>query len=285
MSKIIIFLWKINNNVIIKFMNKIYNKIYWSTLGQGKIHIVFIHGWGLHSIVWKKIITLLQPYFTLHIMDLPGFGKSCKCPIMHIKQLSIYFLKKITDKVIWVGWSMGGLIAHYLGFYYPQYTIAVIYITSSPCFIKKKNWPGITSKILFSIKKNILLDYQEFLKKFILFHIIRPINKSVIKLKQNYFFTKKYPNPKEQAIEIGYQWLTKIDQRKKILNHNIPILRIYGSLDKLVPVQTCSIIDTLWGNNNSFVIANAQHAPFLSHPNTVCNILKKFIKQNNIFSF
>ncbi|WP_172598708.1 alpha/beta fold hydrolase [Buchnera aphidicola] len=256
-------------------------KIFWSIIGKGEINIVFFHGWGLNSIVWGNIIPILKPYFTLHIIDLPGFGKSINCSIMNFKEISIYLLKKIKYKVIWLGWSMGGLIAHYLSFNYPHYTIAVIYITTSPYFIKQKQWPGTTKKILKSIKKDIFENYNKFLKQFIILHVL---NKKMITTSINHFFFKKYPNPKKKAIEIGYQWLTKIDQRNEILSNNIPILRIYGELDNLVPQEICHKMDDIGKNSNSIIIKGARHAPFLSHPNTFCNILKEFIRKKNLYN-
>ncbi|WP_197730369.1 alpha/beta fold hydrolase [Buchnera aphidicola] len=252
--------------------------IYQSIFGKGKIHLVFLHGWGLHSIVWDKIIPILQPYFTLHIIDLPGFGKNINCPIMNFDQLSSYLLKIVKFKSIWLGWSMSGLIIHHLGLHYPHKIHAIIYITSSPFFIQKKKWLGIPIYKLKSIKKNILNNYKKFLTQFILVHVlnINKVNIHNIKIKK--FFLKKYPNPKKKAIEIGYQWLTKIDYRSKKLSKNIPILQIYGELDDLVPKQIYRKIKYSRINYNSVIINGAKHAPFLSHPNTFCNILYKFIK-------
>ncbi|WP_154028857.1 alpha/beta fold hydrolase [Buchnera aphidicola] len=252
--------------------------IHQSIFGKGKIHLVFLHGWGLYSMVWNKIIPILKPYFTLHIIDLPGFGKNINCPIMNLDQISIYLINTVKNKAIWIGWSMSGLIVHYLGLNYPHNILAVIYITSSPFFIQTKIWPGIPINLLKSIKKKILINYTEFLMQFNLIHVINVTQNSKYNftIKKNFF--QKYPNPRKQAIEIGYQWLKKIDYRTIQLSKNIPILQIYGELDNLVPIQTCQIIQSLRKNYNSIVIDGAKHAPFLSHPNIFCNILQKFIK-------
>ncbi|VFP81640.1 alpha/beta fold hydrolase [Buchnera aphidicola] len=257
-------------------MNK---KIYWSIIGKGKINIVFFHGWGIHSIVWNKIIPILKLSFTLHIIDLPGFGKSINCSVMNFKEISNYLLKKIKKKVIWLGWSMGGLIAHYMSLNYPNYTIAMIHVTSSPFFIKKKEWLGVSKNILKVIKKNIFTNYNKFLKQFIILHVF---DKKIKNLSINNFFLKKYPNPKKKAIEVGYRWLTEIDQRNEVLSNNIPVLKIYGELDKIVPREICYKINYIHKNSNSIIIKGAKHAPFLSHPNIFCNILKKFIKNKKI---
>ncbi|VAX76855.1 alpha/beta fold hydrolase [Buchnera aphidicola] len=260
-------------------MKKTKKKIYWSTIGKGEIHIILLHGWGLSCEIWRKIVPLLKEHFTLHLIDLPGFGKSINCPIMNFKKLSLFLLKNIKYKVIWLGWSIGGLFAHYLSFKYPEHTIAVIYITSSPCFIKKKNWPGVTIKILKEIKKNMLSNYKKFIIEFIKLHAIIDKKKKHFYSQKNYSIAKKYPNPNKKAIEIGYKWLIQIDQRKKKLKKNIPTLRIYGEFDNLVSFDTCKAIEKLWKKNNFFIIPGARHAPFLSHPDVLCYMIKKFIKK------
>ncbi|VFP78355.1 Pimeloyl-[acyl-carrier protein] methyl ester esterase [Buchnera aphidicola (Cinara cuneomaculata)] len=249
-----------------------------SIFGNGKIHLVLLHGWGLNSVVWNKIIPILKRNFTLHIIDLPGFGKNIHCPIMNFEQTSTRLLKIVTKKAIWLGWSLGGLFVHYLGLHYPKHTQAVIYTASSPFFIQEEKWPGISINLLNSIKKNILTDYEKFLLKFIVIHVIDININNIYNFKIKKFLFKKYPSPTKQAIEIGYHWLTTIDYRNTKLSPNIPTFRIYGELDNIVPIKIKKIIDNLWNNNNSCVITGAKHAPFLSHPIIFCNILNEFIK-------
>ncbi|MGI4816470.1 MAG: alpha/beta fold hydrolase [Janthinobacterium lividum] len=261
-------------------MNKNKKKIHCSIFGIEKIHLMFLHGWGLHSIVWNKIIPILKPYFTLHTFDFPGFGKNINSPIMTFEQISNFLLKQTKRKIIWIGWSMGGLLAHYLSLQYPHRTLATIYVTSSPYFIQEKKWPGIPISILYSMRKSILSCYNNFLKNFTLIHVINTNQYKISKLIIKKNFSKKYPNPKKEAIEIGYDWLTKIDYRGNILYSNIPTLRIYGELDNLIPRKTHKKIENIYQKKDSIIIKGAKHAPFLSHPKTFCDIIYHFIKNN-----
>ncbi|HAN6228208.1 TPA: alpha/beta fold hydrolase, partial [Escherichia coli] len=52
------------------------NNIWWQTKGQGNVHLVLLHGWGLNAEVWRCIDEELSSHFTLHLVDLPGFGRS-----------------------------------------------------------------------------------------------------------------------------------------------------------------------------------------------------------------
>ncbi|MEY5020955.1 MAG: Pimeloyl-[acyl-carrier protein] methyl ester esterase, partial [Pseudomonadota bacterium] len=44
-------------------------------IGRGK-DLVLIHGWGMHSGIWKPIIEKFSNQYTLHLVDIPGMGKS-----------------------------------------------------------------------------------------------------------------------------------------------------------------------------------------------------------------
>ena len=50
--------------------------IWWQTKGEGNCHLVLLHGWGLNAQVWDCITPELSSQFTLHLVDLPGYGRS-----------------------------------------------------------------------------------------------------------------------------------------------------------------------------------------------------------------
>ena len=52
------------------------NDIWWQTIGEGDCHLVLLHGWGLNAQVWDCITPQLASHFTLHLVDLPGYGRS-----------------------------------------------------------------------------------------------------------------------------------------------------------------------------------------------------------------
>ncbi|WP_422667427.1 alpha/beta fold hydrolase [Buchnera aphidicola] len=111
---------------------------HWNIIGNGKINLVFLHGWGIDSRIWNCIIKELDIHFKLYIIDLPGFGKNLHLKSMSLNEI-IYLLHFYLPKnAIWLGWSIGGLIVNQLALKYPNYILAIITISSSPCFLKKK---------------------------------------------------------------------------------------------------------------------------------------------------
>ncbi|MCV5870744.1 pimeloyl-[acyl-carrier protein] methyl ester esterase, partial [Escherichia coli] len=47
-------------------------KLHWQSFGQGP-DLVLLHGWGMNGAVWQQTVESLQPYFRVHVVDLPGY--------------------------------------------------------------------------------------------------------------------------------------------------------------------------------------------------------------------
>lgn len=70
------------------------NDIWWQTVGEGKCHLVLLHGWGLNAGVWDCITPQLASHFTLHVVDLPGYGRSSGFGALSLEEMAQQVLKK-----------------------------------------------------------------------------------------------------------------------------------------------------------------------------------------------
>ncbi|MCX2959717.1 MAG: pimeloyl-[acyl-carrier protein] methyl ester esterase, partial [Serratia symbiotica] len=50
--------------------------LYRQIIGEGGRDLVLLHGWGLNAEVWGCMLARLTPHFRLHLVDLPGYGRS-----------------------------------------------------------------------------------------------------------------------------------------------------------------------------------------------------------------
>ena len=80
------------------------------TLGSGP-DLVLIHGWALHGGVFAPLARRLAPHFRLHLVDLPGHGLS-RDPdeTLDLRSVAVHVAAQ-TPPAIWLGWSLGGLLA------------------------------------------------------------------------------------------------------------------------------------------------------------------------------
>ncbi|MFB6434481.1 MAG: pimeloyl-ACP methyl ester esterase BioH [Candidatus Malihini olakiniferum] len=249
--------------------------LYWQTKGEGKRDLVLLHGWGLNTQVWQGIAARLVPDFCLHCVDLPGYGRSIAYRSLPLNAMADIVLEQAPEQAIWLGWSLGGLVASQAALSAPSRVSALITVASSPCFIAKEEWLGIKPAVLEGFQKQLIEDFQRTVERFLALQTFGTgsarqdarLLKSVM-LKQ--------PMPSIQVLDGGLEILRQTDLREAMSRLTLPMLRIYGELDGLVPRGVASLLDAYWPNTDSVVIPQAAHAPFISHPDAFAKWIRIF---------
>ncbi|WP_205352098.1 alpha/beta fold hydrolase, partial [Vibrio cholerae] len=84
--------------------------LYWQVSGQGQ-DLVLVHGWGMNGAVWQQTAQALSDHFRVHVVDLPGYGHSTEQHAASLEEIAQALLENAPRNAIWVGWSLGGLVA------------------------------------------------------------------------------------------------------------------------------------------------------------------------------
>ncbi|MBP2168659.1 pimeloyl-[acyl-carrier protein] methyl ester esterase [Erwinia toletana] len=247
----------------------------WQTTGTGKIDLVLLHGWGLNAEVWHCIIDRLSPHFRLHLVDLPGFGRSGDYGALSLDAMVDTLLPQMPERAIWLGWSLGGLVASRLALRYPQRVARLISVASSPCFTAQEQWPGIKPQTLLSFQQQLSEDFQRTVERFLALQTMgtEHARQDARLLKQ---VVLSQPMPSVAVLEGGLEILRTADLRAEMRTLTLPLLRIYGYLDGLVPRKAAELLDLQWPHSRSVVMEKAAHAPFVSHPEAFCQQLIDF---------
>ena len=248
------------------------NDIWWQTRGEGNCHLVLLHGWGLNAEVWHCINEELSSHFTLHLVDLPGFGRSQGFGAMTLGEVAERVLEQAPEKAIWLGWSLGGLVASQVALAHPERVQALVTVASSPCFSARDAWPGIKPDVLAGFQQQLSEDFQRTVERFLALQTMgtetarqdaRALKKTVLAL----------PMPPVDVLNGGLEILKTVDLREPLTALTVPFLRLYGYLDGLVPRKVVPLLDALWPESESLIFAKAAHAPFISHPDAFCQAL------------
>lgn len=243
------------------------------------IPVVFIHGWGLNSAVWQPLLAELSnklpKHFQLQSIDLPGFGQNSQqtVSLYNVDEVCHFIYKKIQRPAIYLGWSLGGLIASKIALNYPQDVLGLITVASSPYFVEQeaneKNtsdiyWPGIKSHVLASFHQQLSQDTAKTIKGFLK---IQAMGSPHIRqdLKQITELVMAQPLPDKTTLDDSLKLLETIDLREQLSSIQQPFLRLYGRNDSLVPKETSLRVSALAPKSEQFVFNNASHAPFISH--------------------
>ena len=98
--------------------------------------MLVIHGWGMHSLVWDDVMPALLEHFQVTVVDLPGLGRS---PIpggdYTLDYLVEHVLAIAPAQAVWMGWSLGGMVAMRAASQHPERVSALISVASTPKFV------------------------------------------------------------------------------------------------------------------------------------------------------
>ena len=178
-------------------------------------------------------------------------------------------LENAPDRAIWLGWSLGGLVASQVALSHPDRLQALVTVASSPCFSAHDSWPGIKPDVLSGFQQQLSEDFQRTVERFLALQTLgtesarqdaKALKSTVLSL----------PMPSPEVLNGGLEILKTADLRQPLTTLDVPFLRLYGRLDGLVPRKIIPVLDALWPKSTSIVFDKAAHAPFISHPQAFC---------------
>ena len=232
------------------------------TIGQGR-PIVMLHGWGVNSAVFNPLHDVMQNY-QIHYVDLPGFGNSSAIE-GDLDTWVDYIMAQVPSQAIWVGWSLGGLIATRAALRYPKQVAALATIASSPCFMARddEGWPGIPPQVLGQFGDQLDRDLGKMVERFL---AIQAMGSETAKqdIKQLRDLVMAKPLPDATALKQGLAMLTDVDLRPQLDELTLPWFRVWGRLDGLVSRRVQPLMPTKAAFSD-LVLPKASHAPFFSH--------------------
>ncbi|MFP9228972.1 pimeloyl-ACP methyl ester esterase BioH [Pectobacterium cacticida] len=239
--------------------------LYWQTEGSGRRDLVLLHGWGLNAQVWQSLVARLAPHFRLHRVDLPGYGRSQGFGPMSLGDMAEQVLRSAPECAVWLGWSLGGLVASQIALRAPERVQKLITVASSPCFSAQDGWPGIKPGVLQGFQQQLSEDFQRTIERFLALQTLGTASarQDARRLKS---VVLEQPMPTVAVLNGGLTILRETDLRQPLTDLAVPFLRLYGALDGLVPRKVAGLLDVQWQNSISVIVPKAAHAPFISHP-------------------
>ena len=245
-------------------------------IGQGK-DLVLIHGWGMHSGIWEPIIEKFSNQYTLHLVDIPGMGRSDSIDPYDLNHLVEAISQKLPSSFDILGWSLGSLIALKMSLLHPQKIHRMVLVGGTPCFINQTDWSyGVDVRDFNDFADKLFKDYKSTIINFYTLQLMHSKDSKFLikKLKE---INEKSDPPKIKSLQLGLDILLNNDLRDDINKINHKTLLIVGDMDRLTP-KSASI--WLYGHLKDArlkVIQGASHIPFLSHSHEFFEHLDQFL--------
>lgn len=232
--------------------------------------LVFLHGWGTHPVIWEP----LQAYFPeAKAHPLPGYAGNA--PVFTLKQMAESIASQIEDDTILAGWSLGGLVAAEIALLRPRKLSGLVLIAATPCFVKRPDWPhGVAAEVFDQFAFSLAEDYAGTIRRFLSLQAqgSSAMREVLADLRRKLLDQAR---PASGVLEAGLKILQSTDLRAQLPRLELPLTLIHGSGDKLAPVAASRWMAETLPGAKLHEIEGAGHAPFLSHPGEVAEVIRE----------
>jgi pimeloyl-[acyl-carrier protein] methyl ester esterase len=252
-------------------------KLYTRSSGAGP-ELVLIHGWGLHGGVWDILVPLLEPAFRITRVDLPGHGRSAWNGEASLEDMMAAVLAAAPESAVWLGWSLGGLVAARATVAAPARVSRLVLLASTPSFVRRPGWqPAMLPALLEAFAADLRCDYARTLNRFLALQV-RGSESAGVVLRHLHGTLLAQGRPVPAALDAGLEILRTTDLRERFAEIACPVLLLQGERDSLVPPVAGRQAARLIADARLRLIEGAGHAPFISRPRQVAAFLEEFLQ-------
>jgi len=252
--------------------------LYIETQGSGPVPLVMLHGWAMHGGVFAPLVAELRERCTMYLVDLPGHGFSRDCGLPLEPAACARAIVDATPPAIWLGWSLGGLIALTAALEAPRHVRALAMLCATPRFVSASDWPqGRDPNLVRQLATDLETDYHATIERFLALEVMGSSDPhgERRKLRAEVFARGE---PDMRVLQEGIAVLDQTDLRAGLPQLQArPSWWSAGRLDRLVHPSAMQ-----WSAQASggefHVIAHAGHAPFLSHAPAVAQTLLPWLE-------
>lgn len=265
-------------------------KIHQQTFGKGK-PIVLVHGWAMHSGIWRRFAEALAVNYQVTCIDLPGHGLSDSVMPFTLERISDALMHAVVEpRACWLGWSLGATVVLDIAGRYPERVSSLILLAGNPSFTRSHyspigesqldsdSWPGMDKKLLEAFSDSLIKNPEATVLRFLALQI-HGITDAKTLLKELKSAVLSSKPPADEILRQGLLILKEADLRTVLSGLKMPAATLLGGKDTLVPVAVGRKMQQLLPELQLTVLDKAGHVPFLSHQNELVSIISGFMEQ------
>ncbi|MFA5591649.1 MAG: pimeloyl-ACP methyl ester esterase BioH [Lysobacteraceae bacterium] len=247
------------------------------THGSGPA-LVLIHGWAMHSGLFAPLVRALDGRVALHLVDLPGHGRSRGQSLPEPDALVDALVQRVPSGAVWAGWSLGGLVALQAAQRHPAQVAAVAAIASNPRFVSGPDWEhGVQTQVFGQFAQGLERDFERTIERFLALEAMGSDQAGghLRELREQVF---QHGAPDLAALRRGLELLESVDLRAAVAQLAQPSLWIAGRRDRLVPPAAMR-----WAAQTAtdarYLEFPTGHMPFLADAPAVAQALLELAQQ------
>jgi pimeloyl-[acyl-carrier protein] methyl ester esterase len=243
--------------------------------------LVLLHGWAMHGGVFAPLVARLRDRHTLHLVDLPGHGRSLGSAVPLALDACVDAILAQVPESPWCGWSLGGLFALHAAATHPARVPRLAMLCASPRFVRDGvdgDWKyGVSAEIFHDFATGLRDDYRGTLERFVALEAFGSDHaKDELRTLRQELFARGAPTAR--ALADGLALLEDADLRPLLSTLPGPSLWLAGRRDRLVDRRAMQQAAMRASASTFHVFEHAGHAPFLTHADEVAAQLSEFLR-------
>lgn len=228
--------------------------------------LVFLHGWGVDSQLWFKIVpALINKNYSLYFLDLPGFGQS-QVPnttygVDEYKKIVYEFVKKLELKNInLIGHSFGGRITIKMAAENPNFLQKVVLVDSAGIYHHSQ-------------VKTLKLLIASIIRPLFQFSFMQSFRRKI------YQITDSEEYLTIPALSKTFSYIISEDLTPYLSKIKLPTLIIWGDKDhnEASTIADAQLMKKSIKNSKLEILKKAGHFSFLDQPKAFVKALTDFI--------
>lgn len=260
------------------FLTKTGLRLNYDISGKGK-PILFLHGWGMSSRVWRHQISYFSNRYRTVTLDFRGHGDSRPSADYSFEALA-GDVKEVIEGLSLrpasiVGWSMGGSVAILTAIKYPEAVNNLILVSTTPKFVASEDFPyGQPEATLRRMAKQIERDTNKAMTEFcsMMFE-----EEGIAGDVWDTVASNGWPS---KDTLIGYlTTLAEADLREHLPKIECPTAIIHGMLDKISFQEAAVYMADRIKRVRLEIHHDEGHAPFLTRPDWFNTELEGFLNE------
>ena len=242
--------------------------------------LVLLHGWAMHGGVFAPLVARLRDRHTLHLVDLPGHGRSLGSAVPLALDACVEAILAQVPAAPWCGWSLGGLFALHAAATHPARVPRLAMLCASPRFVRDGvdgDWKyGVSAEIFHDFATGLRADYRGTLERFVALEAFGSDHaKDELRALRQQLFARGAPTAR--ALADGLSLLETADLRTMLPSLPTGSLWLGGRRDRLVDPRAMRQAAADAPAASFHLLEYAGHAPFLTHALEVAAHLTGFL--------